>query len=78
MAGGRDRFDLVVADVLMPGLTGPALVRQLLEERPDLKVLFITGYVAEIAGPLPAGATLLQKPFDVAELAGTVRRVLDG
>jgi two-component system cell cycle sensor histidine kinase/response regulator CckA len=77
-------FDCVVSDVVMPGLHGPQLVSRLREDRPELPVLFISGF----AGPALRGLDLdvpntmfLQKPFDPAQLAAAIaelRRMSDG
>ena len=71
--------DLVVTDIIMPGLSGPALVERLLLEEPDVKVLYITGYSEEAIrqqGVLPAGGALLEKPFTAHQLADRVRGIL--
>jgi two-component system, cell cycle sensor histidine kinase and response regulator CckA len=71
--------DLVLTDIIMPGLSGPALVERLLLDAPHLKVLYITGYSEEAIrqqGVLPAGGALLEKPFTAHQLAERVRGVL--
>jgi two-component system, cell cycle sensor histidine kinase and response regulator CckA len=71
--------DLVLTDIIMPGLSGPALVERLLLDAPDMKVLYITGYSEEALrqqGVLPAGGALLEKPFTAHQLAERVRGVL--
>lgn len=68
-------IDLMISDVVMPGMDGPTLVQRAREARPDLRVLFISGYAEEqLRGRVddPA-ATLLRKPFSVHELAEAVR-----
>jgi CheY-like chemotaxis protein len=72
--------DLLVTDVVMPGISGPQLARQLTESFPALRVLFISGYTGsadEMAGTSLAGLPFLQKPFSVGMLAERVRVVLD-
>jgi two-component system, cell cycle sensor histidine kinase and response regulator CckA len=72
-------LDLVLTDIIMPGLSGPALVERLLHGEPDLKVLYITGYSEEAIrehGLLPAGGALLEKPFTAHQLAERVHAAL--
>ena len=64
----------------MPGLSGPELSRQLLRERPDMRILYVSGYPDETMasqGILEPGASFLQKPFTPETLARKVREVLD-
>ena len=71
--------DLILTDIIMPGLSGPALVERLLLDAPDMKVLYITGYSEEAIrqqGVLPAGGALLEKPFTAHQLAERVRGVI--
>jgi len=74
-------YDLLVTDVVMPGMVGTELVRTLRHMRPDLPVLFVSGYsqgtVSKAALEEPRTA-LLSKPFTPSELADAVRRLLDG
>ena len=71
-------FDVVVSDVVMPGMNGPALVDLLLLTRPDLKVLYMSGYANDalvnhsVAG---RGFVYLQKPFAPNELVRKVREL---
>jgi CheY-like chemotaxis protein len=76
----QGRFDLLLADVVMPGASGPELARRLLNSRPDLQVLFVSGYTDEsVASPkvLEPGSSFLQKPFTPDALARRVRELLD-
>ncbi len=73
--------DLLVTDIVMPGMSGPALAERLLAAWGDLKVLYITGYAEEAIerqGMLPAGGALLEKPFTAQQLAHHVRQALAG
>ena len=72
-------LDLVITDIVMPGLSGPELALHLKSRHPRLKVLYMSGYSevpAEI-GALEEGATLLEKPFRVETLSRKVRELLD-
>ncbi|MBA2355829.1 MAG: response regulator [Acidobacteria bacterium] len=74
-----DALDLLVADVVMPTMGGPALAKRLLQSRPDLKVIFVSGYADEAIGDrrmLEDGAAFLQKPFTLDDLLRKVREVL--
>jgi PAS domain S-box-containing protein len=71
---------LLLTDVVMPRMTGPHLAERLVRDRPDLRVLFMSGYAEEaitLCGVPVAGSTFLQKPFNPARLARKVREVLD-
>ena len=65
------RIDLLVADVVMPQMGGPALAQRLLALRPDLKVIYVSGYADDALGDrqvLEAGAAFIQKPFPLDTL----------
>ena len=71
--------ELVVTDVVMPGIDGPALAEEIRRDRPGIKVLFMTGYSADAIGRdgiLKEGAELIEKPFTPSDFAGKVRKVL--
>jgi PAS domain S-box-containing protein len=71
---------LLFTDVVMPELTGDELARRARLQRPDLKVLFTSGYTpdeAAIAQRLSDGGRVLPKPFGIATLATTIRAALD-
>jgi two-component system, cell cycle sensor histidine kinase and response regulator CckA len=77
----RDRTEpvhLALLDVVMPGLGGPETWEQLRALRPDLRVLFSSGYADDrYRQLLPPGAVLLEKPFRAEDLLHRIRRVLD-
>jgi DNA-binding NtrC family response regulator len=67
-------------DVVMPKVSGPAAFSQMTAVRPDLRVLFSTGYTAEAASLnslTEQGASVLQKPYSLKNLGQTVRTILD-
>ncbi|HYN46305.1 MAG TPA: ATP-binding protein, partial [Allosphingosinicella sp.] len=72
-------FALVVTDVMMPEMTGTELAVEVRRLYPDLRILYVTGYVGEAgeAGDI-SGHELLRKPFTVNALAGAVAAALDG
>ena len=77
----RGPIHLLVTDVVMPEMHGPALAKLLLAVRPGLRVLYISGYSEnDISdqGVLDAGLDLLQKPFTHEQLVRKVRGLLDG
>jgi signal transduction histidine kinase len=73
------RFDLVLSDEVMPGMTGSQLAARLAEARPDLPILLMTGYGGRIAGERLRAAgvrEVLRKPLMPSELAAALRRQL--
>ena len=75
-AFAKTEYDLVISDVIMPEMTGPELIKHLRSERPDIGVLFVTGYVGEGESEDLAGYELLRKPFTVNALASAVASAL--
>jgi two-component system cell cycle sensor histidine kinase/response regulator CckA len=76
-AGGA--IDLVVSDVVMPELDGPSLLKELRKTRPDLKIIFISGYAEDaFRKNLPEGEKFhfLPKPFSLKQLAVAVKETL--
>jgi signal transduction histidine kinase len=72
--------DLLLTDVVMPGMNGRNLAEAALQRRPGLKVLYMTGYSRNAIvhqGRLDAGVSLMQKPFSQSVLAMRVRTVLE-
>ncbi|HKC24419.1 MAG TPA: ATP-binding protein, partial [Thermoanaerobaculia bacterium] len=75
----RETFDLVLTDVILPGEGGASVARELKRSRPQVKVLFMSGYTDDqIAshGVLEPGVALLEKPFTSRALLRKVREVL--
>jgi signal transduction histidine kinase/CheY-like chemotaxis protein len=70
-------FDLVITDIVMPGLNGPQMVDRLREARPDLPVLFMTGYAdsASTREELRSEEELLEKPFSARALLDAIQTV---
>ena len=79
MKESGDDIDLVVSDVVMPELDGPSLLRELRKTRPNLKIIFISGYAEDaFKKNLPEGEEFhfLAKPFSLKELAIAVKETL--
>jgi two-component system, cell cycle sensor histidine kinase and response regulator CckA len=79
-AGHTGPIHLLLTDVIMPQLSGPELARRLAPTRPDMKVLFMSGYTDDSIvrhGVLSATMWFLAKPITVAALTAKVREVLD-
>jgi PAS domain S-box-containing protein len=75
-----EQIDLLLTDVIMPGMNGKELRTRLTTIKPGLKTLFMSGYTADIVamrGVLEDGVHFLQKPFTPAQLANRVRETLD-
>ncbi len=70
------RFDLLVSDVVLPGMHGTELARLARVRWPDMRVLLTSGYTGN--EPIPDGIPLLPKPFTADRLANRVREILDG
>jgi PAS domain S-box-containing protein len=77
----REEIHLLLTDLVMPGgMTGKDLAERLLPENPKLKVIYVSGYSAEVAGKdfsLEEGVNFLAKPVQAFKLAQTVRQNLD-
>jgi two-component system, cell cycle sensor histidine kinase and response regulator CckA len=73
-------IDVLLTDVVMPGASGPELTSQLIERRPELKVIYMSGYTEDAIvnhGVLKAGIAFLHKPFTSETLGRKIRDVLD-
>ena len=78
-ASHPDTIHLVITDVVMPGLSGHELVKQLLPARPGIKILYLSGYAEDAVAGSPssdAPKAFLQKPFTLQSLSRKVREVL--
>jgi len=76
----QPRIDLLFTDIIMPGMTGRQLADRALAERPDLRILYTTGYTRNAIvhnGVVDHGVSLLTKPFSIADLARKIRDMLD-
>jgi two-component system cell cycle sensor histidine kinase/response regulator CckA len=71
-----EHIDLLISDVVMPGMDGPTVVREARKSRPDLKILFMSGYAEEqLRNSIDIeNVNFLPKPFSVTELAEAARR----
>jgi PAS domain S-box-containing protein len=78
--GASGPIHLVITDVLMPGGTGPEMVRALDQIRPGIPVLYMSGYADEATfkqpGPQARDSHFLQKPFTAADLMSRIRQIL--
>jgi two-component system cell cycle response regulator CpdR len=75
----REVFDLLLTDIVMPGLDGIELARRGAELDPAMKIVFITGFAAvalSSGAPTPAGAKVLSKPFHLREIVEEVDKVM--
>lgn len=76
-----DPIHLLLTDVIMPGMSGRQLASQILTARPEIKVVYMSGYNDDMLvhhEVLEPGVTLLQKPFDKVQLARKIRSILSG
>jgi PAS domain S-box-containing protein len=79
-AAFQGKIHALVTDAVMPGMTGPALAKQVCEARPGIKVIYISGYTADadiLSGTLAPGQVFLGKPFAMDELVQRLRSLFD-
>jgi len=79
--GHSGEIHLLMTDVVMPGMNGHDLANKLLPLYPGMKLLFMSGYTANVIahnGKLEIGVHFIQKPFSMQDMATRVREVLDG
>ncbi len=72
-------LDLVLTDVVMPGMNGPEVAAKLRETNPDMATVYMSGYTENAIvhrGELDAGVILIEKPFTTRELLDVVRKTL--
>ena len=77
----RQRIDLLLTDIVMPGMNGRELATHAQKIRPSLPVLYMTGYSRNAIvhhGRLDQGVELLQKPISQTQLVNRIRKMLDG
>jgi two-component system cell cycle sensor histidine kinase/response regulator CckA len=75
------KVDIVVSDVVMPEMDGPALLKELRRRNPDIRIIFVSGYAEDAFRKSLAGDErfhFLPKPFNLKELAATVKQVMTG
>ena len=80
VAGHQGKIDLLLTDVVMPGMNGRELATQITGQRPEIRVLYMSGYTENAIGHdglLEAGINLLQKPFSLPALKERVRELID-
>jgi two-component system cell cycle response regulator CpdR len=73
------RFDLLLTDIVMPGMDGIELAKRAAEMDPQLKIMFITGFAAVALHPssqAPKQAKVLSKPFHLREIVQEVERMI--
>ncbi len=79
-AGNRGRIDLLLSDVVMPGMDGRELAARLANADPEMRVVFMSGFAPEVissGSSKDQGFAFIQKPMTSEALIGKVREVLD-
>ena len=80
VSGHDGTIPLLIADVVMPGMSGRDPIDRLSAQRPEMKYLLVSGYTANMIahrGTVEADINLLSKPFTRDQLVREVRRILD-
>jgi two-component system, cell cycle sensor histidine kinase and response regulator CckA len=75
---GEGGIDLIVADLRMPGMSGPELVRRARAKCPRMAAIYMSGHPGDPAAPAPQGAVVLEKPFGREQLLKAVGDALAG
>jgi CheY-like chemotaxis protein len=78
--GPEDPFDLLLTDVVMPGMSGGELAQRIRNQRPTVRVLYMSGYADDAIvrhGVSVDEASFIQKPYTLDALTGKVRELLD-
>jgi CheY-like chemotaxis protein len=78
-AKNKGEIDLVLTDLVMPGMSGHELAGELAQRHPEIKMLFMSGYTEDSAARrdiLLKGSAFLQKPFSVGDLSNAVQQAL--
>ncbi|HEY6351783.1 MAG TPA: response regulator [Candidatus Angelobacter sp.] len=76
----KGEIHLLLTDVMLPQMKGPEMALKLQADRPDIKVIYISGYASGVVAPhgaLEPGTVILFKPFTIKVLASKLREVLD-
>jgi two-component system, cell cycle sensor histidine kinase and response regulator CckA len=69
---------LLLTDIVMPGMNGPDLAQRIIDWRPEVRVLYVSGYSDTLGQPFLDGRVrLLRKPFSLRDLLAAVRQTLD-
>ena len=72
-----ETIHLMVTDVVMPKMSGHQLAQRVATLRPDMRVLFVSGYTGDSLAQLGPSANFLEKPFGPGDLVKKVRQILD-